>query len=156
MKAQPRKGRYFAISLTRARVEAQRLALLTEGTGPEGSIELRNPEGRPKLAAPLLEFRCGTKLVVFSLPEQVDRARGEQAILRAFEVCRLHRQVCARTTRVRRVSLLVYLEGLDRLKVGERTTWYQERKYRGTAKFSTAFRLRKVKVEEREVGEYAV
>ncbi len=59
-------------------------------------------------------------------------------------------------TQLRQRALLVVLVEDDRLAVVGRTIWYQARKYRGAAKLSTAFRMRKLKTEDREIGTYGL
>lgn len=77
-------------------------------------------------------------------------------MLCALELATLHRDSVAKWTRLKQLSLLVVLTEDDRLMVIARTSRYQERKYRGSAKFSTAFKMRKVKTQERPVGTYAL
>lgn len=154
MRVQPSKARYFAVGKADAWREAHRLSLVETQPAGEARVELRNPPHGGAEVPPLLELVGRLKLTIFSLPQNVERVLGEAAIHRALEVCALHKHRLAPMTRLRREALIVYFDGQHSLRLVERTARYQERKHRSTSKFSTAFKPRKSKVEERQVATY--
>ena len=156
MKEQPSKARYFAVGKAEVWREARRLSLVENRPVAEVRVELRNPPDSASAGLPILELVGRLKLTIFSLPETVERALGEAAIRRAFEVCALHKHRLAPATRLKHGALIVYFDGQHTLWLVERIARYQERKHRSTSKFSTAFKLRKTKVEERQVAAYGL
>lgn len=153
---QPRKGRYFPVTPAEAWAEARRCGLVGEELEGDTKLLFANPEHAWSRGTPLVQLEGGGEIRIFSVAERLDPKKGRRAMLRAFELAAPHRDTAARWTRLKQVSLLVVLTEDDRLMVVVQTRWYQERKYRGTAKFSTAFKMRKVKTQEQSLGTYAL
>ena len=156
MRAQPSKARYFAIGEPEAWREARRLSLVENQPVGSARVEFRNPPHSASQSPPLLELLGRLRLTIYSLPEKIDRALGEAATRRALELCAQHKHRLAAAARLRREALIVYFDGEHTLTFIERAVRYQERKHRSTSKFSTAFKLRKTKVEERQVATYEI
>ena len=145
MTARPSKGRYFAVGETEAWREAHRLRLVENQHIGEARVELRNPPSHASNVRelPLLELVGRSRLTIFSLPDRIERALGEIALRQAVEACARHKHELAPATRLKREALIVYFDGQHTSRIAERTTRYQERKYRSTSKFSTAFKLQR-------------
>jgi hypothetical protein len=152
MTSRPSKGRYFALAETEAWREAHRLGLVENQPIGEARVELRNPPAHASRELPLLELVGRMRLTIFSLPENVERKLGEVAIRQGLEACARHKHQLAAATRLKREAFIVYFDGQRTLRLFARTARYQERKYRSTSKFSTAFKLRETTLEERPVA----
>jgi hypothetical protein len=95
------------------------------------------------------------QLVVFSLPDDVDRDLARSAVVRAIDLCAPYNEPVAATGHVT-ATIVVYLASLGTLSVVERRVHYQPMKYRASAKFSTAGKAKVLSTVEIELERAAV
>jgi hypothetical protein len=153
MKVQARKGYFFPISPATARTATTNWLYYTDSEGKKrpGILQYANPYGRVVGRAPLIELTSPSSILVFSIPERIDPRLGECAALRAIELSATlsanWKPVKGNVAR----SFIIYLEEGNALSIVERRIHYQRPKYRGSQKFSHAFKPRVVKTEDAEL-----
>ena len=153
MKVQARKGRYFAVgpSLVARATRDWKLSAWWART----PFQFENPDARYHEKQPLVRLWPCEHLVVFSLPNDVDRDLGRRVVMHAIALCASYNKP-SRTTGHVTTTILVYLTELAHLSVVERRVHYKPMKYRGAAKFSTAGKPKILKTEEVEIQRVAI
>jgi len=149
MRTSAKKGRFFPLG------EADIIALLREHSlfdedGDLIGVEYANPKREFSTRHAVLELRPRSRITFYSSGEDTPR---EAAIATLQKAVAISKDLNQRPLPVRGNSdatVVIYREKLGCLRVVERRTFYQQRKYRGDAKFSNAFRARKIRVEEKD------
>ena len=153
-RAQPRKGRYFPLTPAEAWAEARRYGLVGEQSERDTRLLFVNFGRALTGGTPLVEVEGHHEVRLFSVPEGLNPEEARRAMLRALELAASHRDTAAKWTRLKRLSVFIVLTEDERLMVVQQTRWYQGRKYRDSVKFSTAFKMRKMKSQEQSLGTY--
>ena len=147
----PAKGRFFPLTFSQVVGAVNAAGLLTED-GQRIAIRLVNPDSREASELTLIEFRPRKELVLYSLAEHADPAAARALLEQAISGCRtLSRRPQGESRDIAQVFLFRMGTPGASLRVLQRRSYYQREKYRVTQKFSSAFKARLIREEEREV-----
>jgi hypothetical protein len=147
--SQPSKGRFFALSAGQLLSAVKTRSFKHSEYKKRIDIELRNPTSESDLGQQLAAFYPSEELILYSFPEDFGAERAKaltETVLDEFQ--RLDATSTASHSRKESTSFRVYLGMNNQLKVTRRVRLATLTKYRGGAKFSNAFKPKKVETSE--------
>lgn len=150
--SQPSKGRFFALTAGQVLNVVKTRSFKHSGYRKRIDIELRNLSSKSIYGVPVAAFYPGDALIVFSFPEDFGLVRAQALVNLAFEEFQsIDAKANPPRNRKESTSYRVYLGPSGELQITRRVRSATLAKYRGGAKFSNAFRPKKVDTSEQVV-----
>ncbi len=115
-----------------------------------GPITFSNPELKDE-TLPLVALNSPHSIIVFSVPDTLERQIATNAMRHALEACAELSKAWKVPAGHVALSYRVYLAEPRFLIVAERLVRYRPRKYRGSQKFSHAFKPQIIGTDEEEI-----
>jgi hypothetical protein len=147
--SQPSKGRFFALTAGQLLGAVKARSFKHSEYKKRIDIEFRNPTSESDLGQQLAAFYPSDGLILYSFPDEFGAARAKaltETVLDEFQ--RIDATSTASYSRKESTSFRIYLGMNNQLKVTRRVQLATLTKYRGDAKFSNAFKPKKVETSE--------
>lgn len=150
--ARASKGRVFPVTVPEAIALIHELPFAAPAIRKRVDVQFLNPRGKSEFGLWLAAFYPQAEIVICSLPDESNAAQARAVLrlaLRHFSS--IDKRTQPRYERGQSTCFRAYLGPLNRLTITERTRRASLQKYRGSAKFSNAFKPSKVRTDERVV-----
>jgi hypothetical protein len=128
MKPQPRKGRYFPISVADGVALTKKWKL--EGLSTKGGVLFENPDKHSRGRNPLVKLRTQIPITIYSLSDDVNDNYGYFVTSKAISLCAVlnHKRFQISHQAVR--LFMVYLIDLETLSLVEERIYFRQPKFR--------------------------
>ena len=155
--SKPAKGRLFGLSV------AELLALVRQSSFAHSEFQKRidialiNHEQESRYGILIASFCPGDFVALFSLPDSISESRARLLSTAAVqEFSTIDHRCAPQWNRQKKISFRIYLGSLNQATITERVRTIKLGKYRGSAKFSTAFNPKAIHVEEKIIREVSL
>jgi hypothetical protein len=154
--SRPSRGRFFACAPSQVVAAIKQHGFRHSEYFRRIDIELRNPSSQSPYGEQIAAFYPSNSIVLYSFPDAFEVARARRLIAVAFEEFqKVDVQSGASVTRRGSHSFRIYLGANNQLLVTRRVRTLTLTKYRGGAKFSNAFKPKKIDTSEELIRELA-
>ena len=155
--SQPSRGRFFPFSAGQLLSAVKTRSFKHSEYKKRIDIELRNPQSQHELGPQIAAFYPSEELIFYSFPEEFGAERAKMLTETALdEFQRIDATSTASFSRKESTSFRVYLGTNNQLMVTRKVRLATLTKYRGGAKFSNAFKPKKVETSEEVIHKIPV
>lgn len=147
--ARAARGRFFPVTVPETLTLIRKLGFSPPYYQRRIDLSFENPDSATELGLFVAGFYPADTLVICSFPEEFGHSRAKTIIEVALrEFSQIDKGTRPDRSRTRVVSFRAYLGTLNQLIITRRTRKATLAKYRGGAKFSNAFKPKKVQTDE--------
>ncbi len=150
--ARPARARFFPLTVPEVVRLIRELGFDSPLYQKRLDIVFRNPDSKGDFGSEVAAFYPKDSMIISSFPEDCDRLWARslvEVVLREF--AELSKRAQTTDRRQKAISFRAYLGPQSRVTITKRTRRATLTKYRGSAKFSRAFKPKGVKTDERIV-----